>query len=126
MARPKKTLTQAQIAQVETLASVLSKEQLCDFFGLSMNTFDAICQRQPEVFERYKKGKAKAIATVAQSLLAKAMKGDTTAQIFYLKTRAGWKETQVIDNQSSDGSMTPKQVSIDEILQERQKLLDEY
>lgn len=28
--------------------------------------------------------------------------------IFYLKTRGGWKETQVVDNTSSDGSMTPQ------------------
>ena len=34
--------------------------------------------------------------------------GNLTAAIFYLKTRAGWRETQVVDNVSSDGSMTPK------------------
>ena len=56
---------------------------------------------------QYKKGKARAIGTVAKGLLQKARDGDTASTIFYLKTQAGWKETQVIDNKSSDGSMSP-------------------
>jgi len=34
-------------------------------------------------------------AMVAGGLFAKAIAGDTTAMIFWLKTRAGWKETNV-------------------------------
>ena len=67
----------------------------------------AACERQPEVLERYKRGQAKAIGSVAQSLLMQAREGNLTAAIFYLKTRAGWRETQVVDNVSSDGSMAP-------------------
>ena len=33
------------------------------------------------------------IAKVAGSLVKKALNGDTTSAIFYLKTQAGWKET---------------------------------
>ncbi|MDO5058571.1 MAG: hypothetical protein Q4D82_01355 [Neisseria sp.] len=74
---------------------------------ISNHTFDAICNRQPEVSASYKKGRAKAVASVAQSLLKQAKNGNVTAQIFYLKTQAGWRETQTVDNISSDGSMTP-------------------
>ena len=51
-------------------------------------------ERDPAVYERYKKGKARAIGAVAQGLLKKARDGDTTSAIFYLKTQAGWKEKQ--------------------------------
>lgn len=45
---------------------------------------------------------------VASSLFNQAVKEkNVTAQIFWLKTKAGWRETQVVDNTSSDGSMTP-------------------
>ncbi|PWE30003.1 hypothetical protein DDZ14_16320 [Maritimibacter sp. 55A14] len=47
---------------------------------------------------RYKRGKAKAIAHVANGLLQKARAGDTTSTIFYLKTQAGWWETVGLDH----------------------------
>ena len=92
MARPQKTLDEKQIAQVEALASVLTLEQIADYFGVARNTFTAICERQPEVFAHYKKGKTKAIANVAQNLIKQAQDGNTTASIFFLKTQAGWRE----------------------------------
>lgn len=123
--RPVIELTDEQIIQVESLSAVLSKEQLCDYFGIANNTFDAICDRQPEVFERYKRGKAKAIASVASNLISQARNGNMTAAIFYLKTQAGWKETQVVDNTSSDGSMSPPQDLTVEIAQSISKKLDD-
>ena len=107
MARPQKKLDDKQITQIEALAAFLTLEQIADYFGVTRPTFDAICQRQPEVFLQYKKGKSKAIASISQNLIKQAQDGNTTAAIFYLKTQAGWKETQVVDNTSSDGSMTP-------------------
>lgn len=97
MARPKITLDDKQVAQVEALASVLTLEQIADYFGVARNTFTAICERQPDVLEHYKKGKAKAIANVAQNLIKQAQDGNTTAIIFFLKTQAGWRETNSID-----------------------------
>jgi len=124
--QPQKTLTPEQVAEVATLAAVLSQEQIADYFGISRPTFAAICERQPEVLLQYKKGKARAIGTVAKGLLQKARDGDTASAIFYLKTQAGWKETQVIDNQSSDGSMSPvkpaKDLTDEELAAELEKL----
>ncbi len=40
--------------------------------------------------------KAKANATVGGALFNKAVGGDTAAQIFWMKTQAGWRETHVI------------------------------
>lgn len=81
-----------QMAQVEALASVLTLEQMSDYFGIARNTFRAVCERQLEVLEHYKKGKARAIGNVAKNLLTIANEGNLTAIIFYLKTQAGWRE----------------------------------
>lgn len=93
--RPAKVLTDDEIREVSTLASVLTKGQLADYFGMSENTFRAIEERQPEVFEAYKKGKAKAVAMMAGHLVRQAQNGNTSATIFWLKTQAGWKEPDV-------------------------------
>ena len=100
MARPIITLTPEQVRETETLAALLSQDQIADYFGIARNTFRAICEREPEVLERYKKGKAKAIAHVANGLLQKARGGDTVSSIFYLKTQAGWRETANIEHQA--------------------------
>ena len=103
--RPAKSLNDEQIAQVEALGAVLSVEQIADYFGVGKTTFYAIMERQPEVSERYKKGKAKAIGSVAQGLLQQARDGNTAAAMFYLKTQAGWRETQNIDHTTNGESM---------------------
>ena len=96
--RPATVLDDDQMAQVEALGAVLSIEQIADYFGISKPTFYAIMERQPDVSLRYKRGKAKAIGSVSQGLLKKAREGDNTAAIFYLKTQAGWKETQTLEH----------------------------
>ena len=47
-------------------------------------------------------------ATIGGALFNKAKSGDTAAMIFWLKTRAGFRERHEVDHTSSDGSMTPK------------------
>lgn len=110
MGRKAKQLNDEQKAQVEALGAVLSIEQIADYFGVGKTTFYAMMERDKEIPERYKKGKAKAIGTVAKGLLQKAQNGDSTAAMFYLKTQAGWRETQKIDHSSTDGSMSPVQI----------------
>jgi hypothetical protein len=101
--RPLIELTEEQKAEVETLAAVLSTEQIADYFGIGRTTWFAILDRDPEVSELYKKGKAKAVGFVAQNLIQKARSGDLGAQIFYLKTQAGWKETQKVEGAGTEG-----------------------
>ncbi len=106
--RPIIELTESQVREVETLAAVLNQDQIADYFGIASNTFAAIRERQPEVFESYKRGKAKAIGSIGSNLIAQAKSGNVSAAIFYLKTQAGWKETTNVDLSSTDGSMSPK------------------
>ncbi|WP_374433335.1 hypothetical protein [Tabrizicola sp.] len=91
--RPLTTLTEAQRAEVETLAAVLNAEQIADFLGIGRTTFFAILNRDEDLSERYKRGKARAIGAVAQSLVTKARAGNVTAMIFFLKTQGGWRES---------------------------------
>lgn len=51
---------------------------------------------------------ADANADMVGQLYQQGMAGNTAAILFWLKTRAGFKETSVVDNKSSDGTMTPK------------------
>jgi hypothetical protein len=90
--RPATEFDQEQINLVEKLAAVLTKAQLSDYLGISETTFRAVEGRQPEVSDAYKKGRGRAIASVASNLVNQAQNGNTTAAIFYLKTQAGWKE----------------------------------
>lgn len=91
--RPRKNLTEKQAAEVETLAAFLSIEQMADYFGISERHMQNIMERDENIRASYKRGKAKAIGKVAQGLLQKALAGDTTSSIFYLKTQARWRET---------------------------------
>lgn len=95
--RPIIELTDEQVVQVKALAQYLSKEQIADYLGVARSTFDAILERDEQVFIHYKKGKASAIANVAKGLVQQAIEGNMTAAIFYLKTQAGWKETQDVN-----------------------------
>ena len=98
MSRAPMTLTDAQKAEVETLAAVLTAEQVADYFGIGRRTFYSMMQRDEEIAARYKKGKARAIGAIAQGLINKARGGDTTSMIFFLKTQAGWRETSQIEH----------------------------
>lgn len=94
MGRPKRELSEQEIIEVGALASVLNQEQIADYLGISRTTFHEIMKRDERVFVQYKKGKSKAIAGIASSLVSQARKGNVTAAIFYLKTQAGWRETK--------------------------------
>lgn len=45
-----------------------------------------------------------AAAAVAKSLYEQALQGNTTAQIFYLKCRAGWKDAQKVELTGENGT----------------------
>ena len=102
--RPPKELTEKQRGEIETLAAFLSTEQMSAYFGIAHNTFTAMCERDSTILEAYKRGKAKAIGKVAQGLVQKALAGDTTSAIFFLKTQARWRETERHEITGADGA----------------------
>lgn len=111
--RPRRELTDDERAQVEALAQYLTQDQIADYLGVTRKTFAAIVERDEDVSTRYKRGKAKAIAAISQSLMGKARKGDTASMIFFLKTQAGWRETTRLEHTNPDGDM--KQVVVFEL-----------
>ena len=53
--------------------------------------------------EELANGSAEANSLVAESLFKQARNGQVSAAIFWLKTRAGWKETVVNEHSGPDG-----------------------
>ena len=45
-------LSACQRQEVETLAALLSQEQIADYLGIARNTFRAICERDEDVAAR--------------------------------------------------------------------------
>jgi hypothetical protein len=114
MPRPRKNLTPDQITQVEKLAAVLKLEDIADFLGISERTLRQRMTEDPTISAAYKKGRQRAIAGVATSLLQQARDGNLTAMIFYLKTQAGWRETKHVEANVTNGALVIDLVNDDD------------
>ena len=101
--RPRIVLNEQQRENVKKLAGLLTVEQLADYLGIGRSTFFDIMDRDNEVSGLYKASRSKMIGGVSKSLIQKALDGDTSSMIFYLKTQAGWKEKQGLEVSNADG-----------------------
>lgn len=90
--RPRVVLSEEQVDTVERLARVLTQEQIADYFGIAHRVFRDVLARQPEISAAYKRGSARQVFAVGASLLKAATDGDVRAQMFYLRTKGGWRE----------------------------------
>jgi hypothetical protein len=67
---------------------------ILEYRSFSVYAFYLLCKRKPyyrlETVVIDKKAKIQAKAMVGGSLMKKALAGDTTAAIFYMKTQGGW------------------------------------
>lgn len=89
--------------------------QLHTMVGTRQETIAEIIGIDPKTLRKYYRdeldqSKAKANATIGGALFNKAKSGDTTAMIFWMKTQAGWRETNVNEHISPDGSMSLRPV----------------
>ena len=93
--RPYVVLDPQQIQQVERMAAYLNKAQIAACLGIAENTFTRLCRENESIDAAYKKGKAQNVEAVAAALVRNAVdKNNVLAQIFYLKARGGWVESQ--------------------------------
>jgi len=89
-------ITERVLEKVESLAAQgMTIEQIAHALGIGESTLYDKKAKNPEMLEALKRGQAKGIATISNSLFNKAKSGDVTSMIFYLKCRAGWREQDV-------------------------------
>ena len=118
MARPRFALTDEQLAMVPKLAGLLTLEQLADVLDVSSRTLRRRMHDSPTFNAAYRQGRSRMIADVAESLLKQAIGGNVQAQIFYLRTQAGWREA---DPRAVDVSRISK-MSDQELMREARRL----
>lgn len=109
------------LAKVEALASrLLSKEQIAISLGIGTTTLYSRQKENVEFEEAIKRGREKGVATIANKLVKSAIDGNTTAQIFILKTHGGqeWKDKQDIN---LSGELEVKNKSLKDMTDEELK-----
>jgi hypothetical protein len=88
-----------QLVQLHTTIGTPQKV-IADILGIDDKTLAKYYR------EELDQATARANAAVGGALFNKATKGDTAAMIFWMKTRAGWREKQEIDMTSNGGPLT--------------------
>ena len=84
------------LSKIEQFAALgLTREQVAHNLGFSFKTWTRY-NKDGSLEEAYTRGKSKGIAVIANALFEKAKKGNTTAQIFFLKCN-GWKEESSVE-----------------------------
>lgn len=85
------------LAKIQRLAGLgLTQEQISLALGYAKGWVAAHKMKDPELAMAVDQGKSVAISLVANALFETARKGNVTAQIFFLKARAGWREDQYV------------------------------
>ena len=91
--RPKFVVTKEMCERAEAYASQgLTQEQIAAVMGMATSTLYDKQNEFTEFSNAIKRGKGKGIQQVTNKLFEKALEGDNTAMIFYLKNRAGWQD----------------------------------
>jgi transposase len=99
MGRPPHQPTDQTRLQAKTLAAVgIKHEDIAAKIGISADTLVKYYKQELD------DGRVDANAQIGKSLYEQAKAGNTAAMIFWLKTRAGWKETQVQEHTGPDGT----------------------
>ena len=85
---------QIDLAKVEQYAQVCDNdEEIALALGISTATLYARKRESEEFKDAIKSGRAKANVFVGGKLMDLVKKGNVAATIFYMKARAGWRET---------------------------------
>lgn len=96
----------------ETLAQVIALAR----FGIRQDEIAAYIGIDPKTLRKHYRQELDVAMTdtnvkVASSLFKNATeKNNVQAQMFWMKTKGGWKDTSAVEVSSPDGSMSPKSV----------------
>ena len=101
------------LKQVESLAANgLTDEQIASALGISRTTLANRKRENEQFVQAIKRGKAKGIALVTNKLMESIKGGNMTGMIFFLKTQAGWKETNVQEHTGANGEAIQQAITI--------------
>lgn len=93
MARPRKTLPPDGLKIIRELASKGVKEtEVAKALGLTFKTWKRIREENPEAKAAWEEAKAEEHDALVGVLYEKAIKGDSTAAMFLLKSRHGYRD----------------------------------
>jgi len=91
------------IDTVRNLASRgLTHEQIAAALGINPETLYARKRKYSEFVDAIKEGQGKGLADISNALYEQAMGGNTSAAIFYMKNRAGWRDRPAEENLVGD------------------------
>lgn len=102
--------TLEELKKIEALAARGMEQQdiaLC--LGIRAETLSKKKSEIALLNEAIKRGKARGIARVTAALLANVDNGNVTAQIFYLKCQAKWRDSEVIVISNNDDIVKAKE-----------------
>lgn len=112
--------TDEQRSKVKMLVAVgTPQEIIAQMLGFSVDTLTRHFRHELDI------GKAEANARIAGVLFNKAMKGDTTAAIFWMKTQGRWSEKVDMQHSGPDGGAIPIGVTLDDVMKARKGIVDE-
>ena len=93
MGRPQIKITKKICEKAEKLsAKGLTMSQIASVLNMGESTLYEKQVQYPEFSESIKRGRNKGIEQITNTLFQKAVEGDNTSMIFYLKNVAGWKD----------------------------------
>ena len=107
------------LQQVEDLAAQgLTFEQIATCLGVSDKTIYRRKGESSEVSEAIKRGRERGVAFAASQLQNMIAQGNLGAVIFYLKTKGGWTEKQIIETKdTTDEKDVAKTLTTAELLE---------
>jgi len=102
-----KPFVEIDLEKLEQLASRgLTFAQITSSLGIGESTFYAKKAKNKEIQDAVKRGRDKGVAEVSNALFKSALKGNVTAQIFFLcnKDKENWQNVNKIEHSGADGS----------------------
>jgi hypothetical protein len=101
MARPRWQPTAKEREQVSMMTAIgIAQPAICRILKVSEKTLRRACRFEIAT------GQAQANTQVGEALFQAAVGGNVAAMIFWMKTRAGWKETITIEQSKPVAEMT--------------------
>jgi hypothetical protein len=101
-------------------------EEIANYLNIPWGSFKRWIYAEPELREALKRGRDASDERVVESLYRKALGGDTTACIFWLKNRrpSEWRDVHNIEASTAHYIISDRPMTEGEWIEQRTKLID--